>query len=91
MINEHKITVDIYAKNSTEQLLRYRVYVDNDLLTERDFKWAGHKIYVKENILVNLEPGTHNIRVETIGNGTINAKNITVDGVVSLPKFTTVE
>jgi hypothetical protein len=91
MINEHKITVDIYAKNSGDQQLKYRLYVDNDLLTERDFKWPCHKVYIKENILVNLEPGTHHIRVETIGNGTINAKNITVDGVVSLPEFITVE
>lgn len=86
-MSEHKLTVDVYASWSDAHP-RYRVYVDNDLLTERDFTWHGHELYVQENIVVNLEAGTHNLRVEHINNaGTIRTKNITVNGVPSSTEF----
>jgi len=87
----HKITVDVYAHWGDKPPV-YRVYVDNDLLTERSFIWPGNKEYVKENILVNLSAGEHSIIVEQYGdNGTITAKNITVDGVTSSNKFVITE
>lgn len=87
----HTITVDVYA-HWGDVHPRYRVYVDGDLLTERDFTWPAHEIYIKENIEVNLSAGKHSVRVEQIGtNGKIHAKNVTVDGVASTSDFTTVE
>lgn len=87
----HLITVDIYASGGDSNP-RYRVYVDRDLLTERDFTWPAHEIYIKENIEVNLTPGAHNVRIEQVGtNGKIHAKNITVDGASSKADFITVE
>jgi hypothetical protein len=86
----HKLTVDVYASGGESP--RYRVYVDNDLLTERDFTWPAHEIYIKENIEVNLNAGKHTVRVEQVGtNGKIHAKNITVDGASSNTSFITVE
>ena len=52
-MSEHKITVDVYAKWG-ETPPRYRVYLDNHLLTERDFIWPGHQTFIREHILVNL-------------------------------------
>ena len=90
-MKECAITVDIYA-NSGDHTPRYRIYVDNDLLTERDFTWAGHEVYIQEHILVNLAPGAHVLKVEQIGSyGVIKPRNITVDGVASLSEFVTVE
>lgn len=87
----HEITVDVYASGGDVQP-RYRVYVDSDLLTERDFIWPGHEIFIKEHIEVNLTAGSHSLRVEQVGtNGRIYVKNITVDGVSSNTSFTTVE
>jgi len=86
----HAITVDVYASGGDNP--RYRVYVDKDLLTERDFTWPAHEIYVKENIEVNLPAGKHSVRIEQVGtNGKIHAKNVTVDGVASASDFITVE
>lgn len=87
----HLITVDVYASGGDVQP-RYRVYVDNDLLTERDFIWPAHEIYIKENIEVNLTAGKHSVRVEQVGtNGKIHTKNVTVDGASSKSAFITVE
>lgn len=84
-MNVHSITVDVYARFGNP---RYRVYVNNDLLTERDFSWPSHEVYIKENIEVRLPAGTHNLRVEEIGSaGKIRLKNITVDGVASATEF----
>jgi hypothetical protein len=90
-MKECTITVDVYA-NSGDYTPRYRIYVDNDLLTERDFIWSGHKVYIRENILVHLTSGAHVLRVEQVGaQGVIKPRNITVDGIASLSEFTVVE
>lgn len=90
-MTEHTITVDVYARRG-ESNPAYRIYVDRDLLTERDFIWATHEIFVRENIIVNLLPGTHVLRVEQINsNGSIQTKNITVDDAVSANEFTITE
>jgi hypothetical protein len=88
-MQEHTITVDIYADSGEP---RYRVYVDTDLLIERDFIWPSHEIFVRENIIVNLEEGAHRLNVELVGTqGEIKPRNVTVDGVPSLFDFTVVE
>lgn len=85
----HSITVDVYAGYS-DTPPRYRVYVDNDLQTERDFIWSPHETYITENIFVNLEPGEHWLRVEQVGSqGLIRARNIIIDGLPSLEHFNT--
>lgn len=79
----YQITADVYASWGDVHPL-YRVYVDQDLLTERNFIWPGHEVYVQENMVVDLEPGFHELRVEQIGNqGKIQVKNVTVDGAPS--------
>ena len=81
------ITVDVYAHWGDRQP-KYRVYVDNELMTERDFIWPGHEIYIKEHITVNLEPGVHSVDIEKIStHGTIIAKNVTVNGQASDTQF----
>jgi hypothetical protein len=90
-MKECTITVDVYA-NSGDHAPRYRVYVNNDLLTERDFIWPSHEVYVQENIIVNLTTGKHTLKVEQVGTqGSIRPKNVTVDGVASSFEFTVVE
>ena len=90
-MKQHLITADVYAQWGAVSP-SYRVYVNNDLLTERDFSWPGHEVFIRENIVVDLEPGVHQLRIEQIGNnGKIQVKDITVDGVASKPEFTTTE
>jgi hypothetical protein len=88
-MNQYKITADVYG-HQFDQVPRYRIYVDQDLITERDFIWPGHEVFVRENIVVNLAPGNHKIRIEQIGtNCKVLMKNITIDGVPSKPDFIT--
>jgi hypothetical protein len=88
-VKEHLITVDVHAHWGVTPP-RYRIYVNDHLLTERDFVWAGHEIYIRENISVRLNPGTHKLRVEQIGDsGKIIVKNVTVDGIPSTVDFIT--
>lgn len=59
----------------------YRVYVDNDLLTERTFGWPGYQVFVRENMICELEKGLHTIRVENCNeHGTFKIYNLTIEG-----------
>jgi len=74
------ITVDVYAHWSEKEPV-YRVFVDDELLTERTFLWGGSSIFIREHMEVNLSANTHQIRIEKIsGNGNIQTKNITLNG-----------
>lgn len=89
MMKQHIITADIYT-HWGEIPPRYRIYVDGELLTERDFIWPGHEVYIRENIVVNLKPGLHVLQIEqTRSNGKIQIKNITLDGEASNLEFVT--
>jgi hypothetical protein len=74
------ITVDVYAHWSEKEPV-YRVFVDDELLTERTFLWGGSSIFIREHMEVNLNADTHQVRIEKIsGNGNIYTKNITLNG-----------
>lgn len=89
-MKEHVISVDVYASWSNVAP-RYRVYVDSDLLTERDFIWGGADIFIRENIIVHLEPGQHSLRIEHVNNenGSIRTENVTLNGAPSTYLFNT--
>jgi hypothetical protein len=76
-----KLVVDVYCKDKLDTSPVYRVYVDNDLLTERTWIWPEYEIFIKENIEVNLEPGNHTVTIENCGaSKCISARAITVNG-----------
>jgi hypothetical protein len=69
-MKEVKITADIYCDRNfkplefaTDVQKSYRVYVDGDLLTERTYIWDNNEQFVRENIVVNIEPGVHEFKV----------------------------
>jgi hypothetical protein len=64
-MKETAITIDVYC-NWVVTKYAYRVYVDDDLLTERTYAWNNPTQFIRERILVNLEPGEHTIRVEPV-------------------------
>lgn len=76
------ISIDVYC-TSGEQNPAYRVYVDDDLLTERSWVWPTYEVYIKEIIEVDLEPGTHYLRIDQIaGTGKFTTKNFVVNGAL---------
>lgn len=75
------LTVEIHCVSTSEGAPAYRVYVDNDLLTERTWRWPAHEIYICEKIAVNVEPGTHRLKIqELVTTGCISIQNFTVNG-----------
>ena len=61
----------------------YRLYVDNNLLTERTYVWNNEEAYIKENIVVNIDPGEHTLTLEKCGEkwiyGEFSLVNLIVD------------
>lgn len=62
----------------------YRIYIDDELLTERSYIWHNSEAYIRENILVNLAPGEHTLILEKCGEkwvwGEFSLENFTIDG-----------
>jgi hypothetical protein len=75
------IVVDVWCQYNGECPV-YRIYVDNDLLTERTFIWNTDTQFIREHIEVNLMPGEHWVTVEhTAGDAKFRIENVQVDGV----------
>ena len=51
----------------------YRVYVNDELFTERTYIW--HNKYLEESVSIEALPGDYVVRYELHGNGTLTAKN----------------
>lgn len=67
-----KILVWIKAKPNTQPY--YRIYIDNELFTERTFIWDADSTHIRENIAANLGPGEHQAEVSFF--------NISVDQII---------
>ena len=44
----------------------YRVYVNDELFTERTWIWSDSEIYLREQMQINAEPGEYEIRYELV-------------------------
>lgn len=84
---EAVITVDIYCSWDAQPQV-YRIYVDNELLTERTYLWRNPDQFVRENIVISAEPGDHEFKLESVDtnftgfqwqNFTINNQPIATD------------
>jgi len=75
-----RLTLDIYCETTQNGTPAYRVYVDNDLLTERSWIWPAYEVYIQEYIEVDVAPGTHQLRIESCGAPTrFNTQNFMVN------------
>ena len=74
------VTADVY---STVRGEAYRLFINNELLTERTFIWDPNLEYVKEHIIVQADKGTiHTVSVQSVSNlPCFSLKNVTVEGV----------
>jgi hypothetical protein len=86
-----QITVQIHCwarKPFAAEDPRYRLYIDNDLITERTWDWDnwGMQTYIEENLCVELDKGVnHTVRLELIKDEDIDStpyslQNLTVNG-----------
>jgi hypothetical protein len=75
------LTVDVYCTRG-EGAPAYRLFVDGDLLTERNWAWPAYEVFIRENIEVEVESGSHNIElVDCSNNNVFYLQNITVNGL----------
>lgn len=75
------LAVEIHCVRPTNTGPVYRVYVDHDLLTERTWIWPAYNVYIDEHIEIDVEPGTHNVRIENCTpNSELASRNLRVNG-----------
>jgi len=102
-MREIKITADIYCNRNfkplefaTDAQKSYRVYVDDDLLTERTYIWNNDEFYIQEIVAVGLDPGQHEFKlipafpyynVFSFKNFTINGNNANENGAFTSKTF----
>ncbi len=58
----------------------YRVYVNNELFTERTYIWGGTQ-YLKEMLQLNAPAGKYTVRVDNLGDAdcVFKIRNMTVE------------
>ena len=61
-MREVSISVDVYC-NQNLIPNAYRLYIDDDLLTERTYIWNNSEQIVRENIIDYLTPGAHSFHL----------------------------
>ena len=82
------VDVDIWCKYN-EAPPTYRVYLDDELLTERTFIWDSKNQYIREHIEVDVEPGYHEVKVINCSGSKVEfiMNNVMVNGKPSRPRF----
>jgi len=73
------VSFDIFCKWSGKAPT-YRIYVDDELQTERDYKYNNNEVYLNERLPLYLTSGMHSIQFENLGNQSIfSIENFTID------------
>lgn len=65
-MTEVELIAAVGALGTDKNSYSYRIYVDNDLITERTFIWDKNQTYIAEHIFVQLDKGPHEIKIETV-------------------------
>lgn len=75
-----EVQFDLYCHWSHKEPV-YRIYVDEDLITERTFSWPGFQNYVRENFAIAVKHGEHFLRIENLNPNTakFTVKRVRVD------------
>ena len=65
---------DLYCTDISNKP-QYRLYVDEDLLVERNYLWDNNVNCVRENCELRLSPGLHKITIISENPGIFTIKN----------------
>ena len=76
-----KLEIDLYCSIVREHV-PYRLYINDELMTERDYIWDNTKEYITEGVPLFLDHGTHTINIENLNpnNGTLSINTIRLNG-----------
>lgn len=77
MIREHHLVFDVHGSGTG----RYRIWVDNQLMTERTWVWSPDYI-IRERVPLRVKTGQHHLRVENLDpdNFSVSINNTKLDG-----------
>ncbi len=79
---EHKLEVDVHAHWSDRPPI-YRLYVNDEMFTERTFGWPSYQIYLKEHLYCELDTGVHTLRLENLDvSSRLELDNFRINGAV---------
>jgi hypothetical protein len=59
-----KVLLDIHCKLKGSQFPAYRVFVNDELFSERTFIWRDR--YLTEMLQISAEPGLYQVRIEAV-------------------------
>lgn len=77
-----KLEVAVHAHWSNTPPV-YRLYVDDDMLTERTFGWQSFQFYILENILCSLDEGVHKLKLVNLDETSrFDLENFTVNNKI---------
>lgn len=63
----------------------YRIYVNEELFTERTWRWTEH--YLRENLQILAPPGQYHVRVESVGPNLANFRTANHDITVGAARW----
>jgi hypothetical protein len=73
------VSFNLYCAWS-EKAPTYRLYVNNELQTEREYKFNNNEVYLKERLPLFLEPGEYTIVVENVSHsGVFTSDNLNIE------------
>ena len=64
MTKEYLIQADVHA--IWIKIPIYRVWINGELMCERTYWPNPEKLYIQENMIVELSPGTHKVELEQV-------------------------
>ena len=78
-----KLTFDLMCEKKMPGAVPYRIYINGELMTERDYVWDNASFYVREVVPVYLKAGLNVINIENLdpGNGQFTINNLILDGI----------
>lgn len=71
-----RVSFDLFCDKGHEP--RYRIYVNGELFTERNYIWKGTQ-YLRENLQIDAEPGEYTILLEKVDPAKLKMRNTKVD------------
>lgn len=63
------VRFSLFIGNNTDKVIDYRIWVDQDLITERMFeagRFGNKKFTINESLVLDLSPGEHTINIEQV-------------------------
>jgi hypothetical protein len=64
-VQDLRIEVDVLCDWQTDPQA-YRLYINNDLYTERTYIWRNPNQWLREIIVAELEPGEHTLTLQPV-------------------------